>query len=169
MGSGKTTLLGEASDILAAHGVRHAAIDLDAVNAAGLPDDASADLTVRNLAALGANFAAAGIERILLAEAVDSRERLERIRSALGGATIVVCRLTAELETLQARIRQREPGMLQQQFVHRAGELDARLDRAGVEDFVVANGSRRSITDVAREVLIRAGWLENDAAWLAGR
>jgi hypothetical protein len=32
MGSGKTTVLGEASDILSAGGVVHAAIDLDAMS-----------------------------------------------------------------------------------------------------------------------------------------
>ena len=63
MGSGKTTVLGEASDILSARGVVHAAIDLDAMGSALLPDAVSCDVTYRNLAAVWANYAAMGVNR----------------------------------------------------------------------------------------------------------
>ncbi len=59
---------------------------------------------------------------------------------------------------MRQRIRVREPGMLQQKFVTRVAELEASLDATGVEDFSVDNDSG-SVTDVAREVLVRAGWL----------
>ena len=71
----------------------------------------------------------------------------------------MVCRLRARLETMQRRVREREPGMLQEEFVARvAEELEASLDAGGVEDFSVENDGR-SVTAVAREVLRRAGWL----------
>jgi adenylate kinase len=38
MGAGKTTVLGEASDLLAAHGITHAAIDLDALGVSHLTE-----------------------------------------------------------------------------------------------------------------------------------
>ena len=66
--------------------------------------------------------------------------------------------IRARLETMQQRIRLREPGMLQEQFVARVAELEASLDAAGVEDFSVENDGR-SVTAVAREILARAGWL----------
>ena len=47
--------------------------------------------------------------------------------------------------------------MLQQTFLARARELDGILEQARLEDFCVANDNR-SITDVAAEVLKRAGW-----------
>ena len=59
---------------------------------------------------------------------------------------------------MQQRIRLREPGMLQEQFVARIGELEASLDAGRVEDFSVQNDGR-SVTEVAREILVRAGWL----------
>jgi hypothetical protein len=59
---------------------------------------------------------------------------------------------------MQQRIRLREPGMLQEQFVARVAELEASLDAGCVEDFSVENDGR-SVTAVAREVLVRAGWL----------
>jgi hypothetical protein len=67
----------------------------------------------------------------------------------------------ADLKTMQGRIQIREPGMLQTTFVTRVARLDALLDQAGVEDFSIEN-SGRSVTDVARDVLVRAGWLSWD-------
>jgi adenylylsulfate kinase-like enzyme len=158
MGSGKTTVLGEASDILAEHGAAHAAIDLDAIGTVLLPDHAARLLSLRNLAAVYSNFVAAGITRLLLAEAVVSREDVEQLQQAMSGAELVVCRLTADLETMQRRIRIREPGIYQARFVDRSRTLHEALEAAKLEDFIVVNDGR-AITDVAREVLVRAGWI----------
>jgi adenylylsulfate kinase len=158
MGSGKTTVLGEMSDILADHGVQHAAIDLDAIGSVLFPDAAAKPLSLRNLASVSGNFVDAGITRILLAEAVESRDHFAQLQQALSGADLVLCRLTADIETMQRRLRTREPGMYQERFVARAKTLDAALDAAKVEDFTVRNDAR-PITDVAREVLLRSGWI----------
>ena len=158
MGSGKTTVLGEASDLLAAAEILHAAIDLDSLALGHLPAAASHDLLIRNLAAVWNNYAAAGITRLLLSEVLDTAAKRERLRQTIPGAEIVVCRLRATFDTMQQRIRLREPGMLQEQFVARIGELEASLDAGRVEDFSVQNDGR-SVTEVAREILVRAGWL----------
>lgn len=158
MGAGKTTVLGEASDLLTARGVVHAVIDLDDLAAAGLSDQVCTELTYANLAAVWSNFATAGVTRLLLAEAVETADELSRIRAAIPDSTVVVCRLTATVETMQQRLRTREPGMLQQTFVARARELDEILERARLEDFCVANDDR-PVTDVAADVLNLAGWL----------
>src|SRR5437762_7960300 len=160
MGSGKTTVLGEASDLLGAAEVLHAAIDLDSLALGHLPAAAAAsdDLLIRNLAAVWHNYAATGITRLLLSEVLDTAAKRERLRQTIPGAEIVVCRLRATFDTMQQRIRLREPGMLQDQFVARIGELEASLDAGRVEDFSVQNDGR-SVTEVAREILVRAGWL----------
>ncbi len=158
MGSGKTTVLAEISDVLAARGVVHAAIDPDFLGMGYLPAEASRDLAFRNLSAVWSNYAAAGITRLLLCEALETPAERGRLREAVPGAQIVVCRLRARLETMQQRIRLREPGMLQEQFVSRVAELEASLDAGCVEDFSVENDGR-SVTAVAREVLVRAGWM----------
>jgi hypothetical protein len=113
----------------------------------------------RNLAAWRENYARAGIERVLVAEALERVEDREWLRAALGGGEVLVCRIRASVATMQARVRQREPGALQDEFVARAATLDAVLDAARVEDFTVDNDDR-SITDVAREMLLRAGWID---------
>jgi ribose 1,5-bisphosphokinase PhnN len=158
MGSGKTTVLGEASDILSEREFVHAILDLDAIGTVLLPDDSSRDLSIRNLQAVFTNFTTAGITRVLLAAAVESREHLQALRGAMSEPELVVCRLTAAVETMERRLRVREPGMHQEQFVTRSRELDARLEVAHVEDFTALNDGR-SVTDVATEVLHRAGWI----------
>jgi len=157
MGSGKTTVMAEASDILAANRIAHAAIDVDElaiVHAPDVPDD----LVYCNLAAVWGNSASAGVDMLLLAYAVENQAVLNRVQETLPGAEFIVCRLRAPLQTMRQRVRLREPGLLQEKFVARVAELETLLDRAGVEDFAIDNADR-SVTEVAREMLTRAGWL----------
>jgi hypothetical protein len=158
MGSGKTTLMGEASDLLSSRGIGHGVIDLDAIGTASLPDGVSRELMYRNLESIYTNFSRAGITRILLAEAVENRDALDRLRRAMPEADLVVCRLTCGIDTMQSRLRTREPGMLQEQFIERARALDETLESARLEAFTIVN-DQRPITDVARELLRRAGWI----------
>jgi hypothetical protein len=162
MGAGKTTVMGEVSDVLAAARLPHAAIDLDAlgiVHDAGAP---SGDLMIANLRAVAGNYAAAGISRFVLAGAIESRSNLNRIRSAIGADAVIVCRLRASLTTMRDRVRRREPGMLQSQFLERVAALEQLLDAAGV-DAVIVDNDNRPVSDVAHDVLRASGWLITDA------
>ena len=159
MGSGKTTMLGEASDLLLARDVMHAAIDMDTLAMGHIGTLAWADLAYRNLASVWQNYLAAGAARLLLARAIENASELDRIRGAVPDAKIAVCRLGARLETMQRRVSLREPGLLRETFVARVAQLDALLDRASVEDFSVPTDDERSVTDVALEMLTRAKWV----------
>jgi hypothetical protein len=156
MGAGKTTVMAEASDLLTEWGIVHAAIDLDTLGTAHLTG--GDEVEYRNLHCVWNNYAAAGAKRLLLAAAVESRRELDRLVNAVGGGDVLVCRLTATLETMQQRIRVREPGKLQQSFVDRVAELERLLDLAQLEDFSVTNAGE-SVTAVALEMLRRAKWL----------
>jgi len=83
MGVGKTSVLGEASDILSSHRITHAAIDLDMLGMTYVHDQISRELMLRNLASVWSNYRAAGVTRLLLAEAVESHEDIKRIRAAI--------------------------------------------------------------------------------------
>ena len=161
MGAGKTSVLAEASDILALRHIVHAAIDLDALGLAHLPSAADNDTAMyRNLESVCENYAALGVTRILLARAMENRAELELCRSVVTAANTAVCRLTAGIDTMQQRVKTRESGILQREYVDRVATLDAILDRARLEDFVVIN-EKRPINDVAKEMLIKAGWISN--------
>ena len=155
LGAGKTTVMSEASDLLCAAGVDHAAIDLDALTIGHLLHAAS--LTKRNLEAIWHNYTAFGIRRVLLAGAIETAARLEEVRASIPDARIAICRLRASIRIMEDRVRWREPGMLQAELIERVSVLDAELDASALHDFVVEN-EERPITDVAREVLTLAGW-----------
>ncbi len=160
LGTGKTTVLNEATDLLSEAGIPHAAIDLDALAVMHPREDPHGEgLAFANLAAIWPNYAAAGAERLMVARVVEERSELARYRAAVPGAEIVVCRLTAPVWLMHERLRVREPGMFLDAALARAAELDGILARVGVEDFVVDNGPGRSVGDVAREALGRAGWV----------
>jgi hypothetical protein len=159
MGAGKTTVMAEALDILTLRQIAHASIDMDALGGAHLASKTSSDdVMYRNFQSVWKNYAFIGLTRLLLARALESRSELERCRGVISPQNLVVCRLSASLETMQQRIKARETGILQQQFVARVPELNGILDRANLEDFVVTN-ENRPVTEVARETLVRAGWI----------
>jgi hypothetical protein len=161
MGAGKTTVLGEASDILSSRHIAHAAIDLDALGIAHLPSAPSNDgVMYRNLQSVCDNYASVGVRRLLLARALEDRAELELCRSIVSAANTVVCRLTASIETMRQRVETRESGISQRKYVDRVAKLNVILDRARLEDFTVTN-ENRSLTEVAHEMLVNAGWISN--------
>jgi hypothetical protein len=161
MGAGKTSVLAEASDILALRKIVHAAIDLDALGLAHLPSAADNDgIMYRNLESICKNYVGLGVTRLLLARAMEDRAELELCQSIVSAANTTVCRLVASIAEMQQRVKVRETGTLQQQFVDRVAILDAILDRARLENFVVIN-ENRSLSEVAQEMLLKAGWISD--------
>src|SRR6267142_725474 len=159
MGAGKTTLLAEASDILALRHIAHAAIDLDALGLVHLPSAPSNDgVMYRNLQSVCNNYASLGVRRLLLARAMEDRAELELCRGVVSATNTVVCRLTASVETMQQRVRMRELGISQEEYVARVAKLNAILDQARLQDFTISS-ENRSLTDVAHEMLVKAGWI----------
>ncbi len=159
MGAGKSAVLGEASDILALRHTIHAAIDLDALGLAYLPSMASNDSVMyANLQSVCKNFAAAGVRRLVLARAMEDRTELEFCRDIVSATNTMVCRLTAGIETMQRRVKMRESGLAQREYVARVEKLNVILDHAKLEDFIVVN-ENRSVNEVANEMLVKAGWI----------
>jgi hypothetical protein len=161
MGAGKTAVLGEASDILAQRQIVHAAIDLDALGLAHLPSAVpSDDVMYDNLRSICTNYAALGVQRFLVARAIENDAQLNLCRDIIPAANTVVCRLTASIEEMKRRVEMRESGIAQPEYVARVATLNAVLDRARLEDFAVTN-ENRSLSDVALEMLVKTGWISN--------
>jgi|SRR5712664_2030344 len=161
MGAGKTAVLGEASDILAQRQIVHAAIDLDSLALAHLPSAAPSDgVMYDNLRSICRNYAALGVQRFLVARAIEDSAQLKFCRDIIPAAGSVVCRLTASIEAMKRRVQMRELGVSQREYVDRVTNLNAILDHARLEDFAVTN-ENRSLTEVALEMLVKAGWISN--------
>lgn len=161
MGAGKTSVLGEASDILARRQLEHAAIDVDALGVAYLLGTTRNEKAMYcNLQSICTNYAALGFTRFLLSRALESHSELEIVRGSVSATDVTVCRLTASVETMERRVKLRESGISREEYVSRVAELNAILDCAHLEDFVLIN-ENRTLTEVAREMLVRAGWFSD--------
>jgi hypothetical protein len=161
MGAGKTSVLAEASDILALRQIAHAAIDLDGFGVAYLPTAATTDAVMyENLRLVCQNYIAHGVNRFLIARTIEDRAQLELCRDYTSATHTTVCRLTAGLDVMQERVKDREPGLLQRELCARVAKLNAILDAVRLEDIAVAN-ENRCVTDVAMEMLVKAGWLSS--------
>ena len=161
VGVGKTTVAHEAGTLLAAAGIPHAVVDLDAFAclSPSPPDDRhNTRIALKNLAAVWANYAPAGAERLVLARVIESRDELQPLRDAVPGADMAVVRLRATHDVLTARVSGREVGSSRARHLYRTIELAEQMERDRVEDHVVET-SGRGVVDIAREVLQRAGWL----------
>jgi hypothetical protein len=159
MGAGKTSVLGEASDILTMHRITHAAIDMDALGLAYLPTASGNDEVMHgNLRSVCVNYATLGVTRFLLARAVESRDELDLYRGIVLATNTVVCLLTANIETMERRVKERESGVSRREYVARVAKLNVILDRARLEDFSIST-EKHSVTEVAHEMLVRAGWI----------
>jgi hypothetical protein len=111
-----------------------------------------------NLRSICRNYASLGVQRFLVARAIEDRAQLKLCRDIIPAINTVVCRLTASIEVMKRRVQVRDLGISQREYVARVAKLNVILDRARLEDFAVDNESR-SLTDVALEVLVKAGWL----------
>ena len=139
----------------------HAVVDVDELCRGVLPggtSDFNRSLAVRNLAAVWANFAAAGVRRLILVRVIQSRDDLDLYVQAIPGCDLVVCRVTADRATITRRIREREPGLARPFLTRVSEELDDSIAALDVPGFVVENWDGRSITDLAFEVLEQIDW-----------
>jgi hypothetical protein len=76
--------LGEASDFLAQRQIVHAVIDFDALGLAHLPSAARSDgVMYENLLSVCTNFSSLGVQRLLLARAIEDAARLRLCRDII--------------------------------------------------------------------------------------
>jgi gluconate kinase len=161
VGVGKSTVAEAMGYLLLAEKIPHANVDLDQLTAG--PRSADDDmwgtkLGLSNLAAIWRNYQLAGAQRLIIARVIESRSELDGFRQAVPGADIVLVRLRAEPETLQARVRRRGPWRDMEWHLKRSVELGAQMDAQPFEDVLIETDDR-DVTAVARDVLHRAGWL----------
>jgi hypothetical protein len=59
---------------------------------------------------------------------------------------------------VERRVKERESGVSQREYVARVAKLNVILERARLEDFSIST-ENCSVTEVAHEMLARAGWI----------
>ncbi len=161
VGAGKTTLAREVGELLRSTGVTSAMIDLDSLSyiSPGADGDRfNGRFVLKNLMAILPNYAAAGVDHLILARFLAGVAELDAYREAIPDGELFVCRVIAPAATIERRLREREHGVAQGFLLELSGHLERETAATNLEDFIVDNGDERSITEAARDVLVRAGW-----------
>jgi hypothetical protein len=157
-GSGKSSVVEEMAGMLERAELSYAALDLDWLSwfdAAGLQEGAGRRVLMANLAAVLDNYLEVGVERILMAWAIENAADLGLLRSAVPMPLRVV-RLAAPIEEIRARLSS-------------SPTTDRRHDLAVAERWLaegtgtdigdVEIDSDRPVRHVATDILQWLGWL----------
>jgi len=108
---------------------------------------------------VASNFRDAGAEILLLAGVIEAVAVRRRYEAALG-MPVTVCRLVISRSRLRDRIVARHPAGAEREWhLARTGELDAILQAAQVDDFIVIVDDDQPDA-VAARVLATVGWVE---------
>lgn len=162
-GVGKSTALQALGLLLVERGVPHAGVDFDYLRLAWpapVDDPFHLQLGLRNLSAVASNYRAAGVQHLAVAYVLTNRPDAEAFARAIGGERMLVCRLRAEPDTIEARLRQRHGSEAPWElpwFLERFKALQDELDAAAIDD-VVIEVDDLSPTEAAHQVLEVAGW-----------
>lgn len=160
VGAGKTSVADAVGELLTDTGVPHAVIDMDALRRAWPPppgDRFNTAVLLRNLRSVASNYLDAGATWIVLAGVVEDADGRDRCAEVVG-VPLAVCRLRVELSVVRQRLGRRHAGEPEAMRWHleRSGELDAILDRARVEDFIV-DATHRTVSEAALAVVEAGG------------
>jgi shikimate kinase len=162
-GVGKSTVADAAGRVLTTAGNVTAVVDTDMLAQFGPPPENHPagggfydELKCANLAALWANFKAAGARFVVVAAVIDGLRLRELYAQSLAGCEVRLVRLTADHDTVRSRLRQRDMGPKLEQHLRELNEHKRTPATTAAEDFTVTND--RAAAEVAREVLVRAGW-----------
>lgn len=125
VGVGKTVVAGELSNLLAELRLAHAMVDMDCIRSCyPTPehDRFHTAVGLQNLAAVSSNYRAAGAERLIVVDVVETRYAVATYQAAIPNADIIVVRLGATLPTIHRRLEGRESGASLEWHQHRAAE-----------------------------------------------
>jgi hypothetical protein len=153
-GVGKSSVAFECMNLLEAAGVAAAMVDGELAYFHPKPDGDRHGYAVaeEGLRVLWRVYRAAGHRRLLLSRVVEDGEQWGIVERAVPGARIRLLRLVASPETIGERLRGREIGSGLEWHLRRNVEIAASTLGEPVD-------AERSIPDIARDALGRAGWL----------
>jgi chloramphenicol 3-O-phosphotransferase len=163
-GAGKTTLLTALHDVLVDKDVRHAVVELEGVAWTHPPLDESRALA--HLHAVVDSYVDAGFELVVVAATTTSPDHLRVLLDVLPSADFFIARLEARVETLQARIRSREPDGWSGLASLLAATESLAATSAGLDADIVCSTENVSPAELAARILAASpfGSLPSDPA-----
>jgi hypothetical protein len=153
-GVGKSSVAFECMERLERAGVAAAMVDAELAYFHPKPvaDHFGYAVAEAGLRALWPVYVAQGIHRLLLSRVVENEEQLAIVTRAVPGARVQIFRLVARSATISERLRRREIGTGLAWHEARSAEIA----KATLGEPIDAE---RLVTEIAQDVLGRAGWL----------
>lgn len=155
VGVGKTSISEAVYNILVQKKIASAVIDVDSFRSAYPPplnDRFNTMLVYQNLASIWSNYAALGINYLIIPNVIESCEEIEQYKAVIPNSSITTIRLKASIPTLHSRLENRESGDSLKWHKNRAKELHEQFEKNTLEDIVI-DTENKSIEEVARNVL----------------
>jgi predicted PilT family ATPase len=169
-GAGKSTTGVALSNFLEHRGIGHGLIDMDYLRWC-FPRPASDPYNVqqglRNLVHIAANYRDAGARILIVVDVMDARGSTAAYETAIPGADVTVVRLRLPVETIQQRLRSREPEPDLDRWLDRAAELSERFDEQRLGNVVIECGDR-PVDDIVAEIVDRACLTNFPKSWAGG-
>ncbi len=162
-GVGKTTVGWEVSARLRAAAVAHAIVEGDFMGQVHPAPDADPDrsaIVERNLTAVWANYRRLGCRRLIYTNTLSVLPSSQAMFRRAMGADVRIVRvlLTAGDATVDERLAARELGSELEQTRGISAARARLLDERVAPDTVRIATDRRSVTDIARDVVAATGW-----------
>jgi DNA polymerase III delta prime subunit len=159
-GVGKSSVAFEVSRQLVEADVQHALIEGDNLDQAHpQPWRAGIPLAERNLAAMWHNYRELGYSRLIYTNTVSVLE-IDSLTEAMGGEVQAVgVLLTASDQVATSRLKDREIGSGFDDHVQRSNDAARRLDESAPDGVQRVSTDRRSVADIASQILSITGWL----------
>ena len=161
VGVGKTAVGNEVAEVLERDGVPHTFIDFDQIRYTyPRPDDDpwGNRLGLQNLAAIWENCSRAGALNLLVSYVVEEHSFIDSLSQIIPGGQVTTVQLSANHETLSARLKRREIGSGLDWHINRAAELSAILAADSTPaDHRIATDDR-DVIDIAEELASKLQW-----------
>ena len=164
VGVGKSVVGGEVAEILERNKTPYTFIDFDQIRYTyPKPDDDpwGNRLGLENLAAIWRNCSRSGSLNLIVSYVVEHASFIDMLLNVVPEGDISTVQLTADLETLEARLIGREIGSGLKWHINRAAELTSSLAAVSTPCDYRINTERRVVTDIAEEIISKIAWRLN--------
>ena len=161
VGVGKSAVGAAVAELLEARQRPHTYVDFDHLRYTfPRPDNDpwNNQLGLRNLKAIWTNCEQAGSSNLVVAYVIEEQSFIRQLVSAVGLAQVYTVQLSAQQDTLEARLKQRETGANLAWHLRRAQKLSKLLARTGVPCDCRIATDQRTIEEVAEEVVAKIKW-----------
>ena len=161
VGVGKTSVGNEIAEILERKKIPHTFVDFDQIRCTyprPKDDPWGNRLGLENLGAIWRNCSQSGALNLVISYVVEDETFIERLLKIIPEADVCTMQLSADIATLEARLKGREIGSGLEWHLNRASELLSSLKAASTPSDHRISTEGRDVVDIAEEIVSKIDW-----------